>query len=151
MGEDSAARIGLSTSEERAGRGPISVAAAGIPIKPGAELADIPDHRKPAVRFAVSNDQLDRAMCTKCNRSYQMGWRQYSAELEEKSKADPEAAPWDIPLKCQKCGQEGVMRAHQCEQCGVVFAWGGLPKDSLDRCPHCRYSRTEALRKARSI
>jgi DNA-directed RNA polymerase subunit N (RpoN/RPB10) len=89
--------------------------------------------------------------CMKCNRSYQMSWTQYGTELEEKSKADPEAEPWDVPVRCQKCGQEAVMRAHQCEQCSVVFPLGSLPKDFLDRCPQCRYSKTEAIRKARSI
>jgi hypothetical protein len=102
------------------------------------------------VEPAQDADQV-RVMCTKCNRSYQMSRTQYDAELEEKSKADPEAAPWDIPVKCQKCGQEGLMRAHQCERCGVVFPLGSLPKDFLDRCPHCKYSRTEAIRKTRSL
>ncbi len=90
-------------------------------------------------------------MCTRCNRSFQMGWKQYSAQLEEKAQADPEAVPWDIPVKCQKCGQEGVMRAHQCERCGVVFRLGSVTKDFLDRCPRCKYSRTDAIRKARSL
>jgi predicted Zn-ribbon and HTH transcriptional regulator len=88
--------------------------------------------------------------CMKCNQSYQMGWMQYGAELEEKSKTNPSAAPWGLPMKCQKCGQEGVLRAHQCEQCGVVFPLGSVPKDFLDRCPQCKYSRTEAIRRARS-
>lgn len=87
--------------------------------------------------------------CTNCHQSYQVDRTQYYAELEEKSKASPSAKPMTLPIKCQRCGQETLMVAHKCDQCGEVFRPFSIPNDFADRCPACKYSTVEAMRKAR--
>ena len=86
--------------------------------------------------------------CAKCGRNYQMGLRQFYLEIEEKASAHPEQMTAH-PLTCRICGQDAVQKAYKCNQCGVVFLAGSVRGDYEDRCPKCRYSRTEAVRKAR--
>jgi phage FluMu protein Com len=86
--------------------------------------------------------------CAKCNQSYQMGQKQYYKELEERARANPSPLPIPHPLTCQKCNQDGVRKAFKCEKCGVVSFEGSVPQDFPDRCPKCKYSATEASRKA---
>ena len=88
--------------------------------------------------------------CAKCGQSYQMSMRQYYKGLEEKVKANPSPFPLALPLKCVKCGQDGIRKAFKCDQCGEVFFANSVPADFEDRCPKCRYSKVEAVRKARS-
>ena len=45
--------------------------------------------------------------CMKCSQGYEMGEKQYYKELEEMAKANPSPIPVAMPLKCQKCGQDG--------------------------------------------
>jgi phage FluMu protein Com len=87
--------------------------------------------------------------CSQCNESYQMPIRDYYMELEEKAQAHPSPLPIAYPLRCAKCGQDGVRKAFQCDQCGVVFFANSVPHDFEDRCPKCRHSTTETRRKAR--
>jgi len=86
--------------------------------------------------------------CSKCGQSYQMGQKQYYKELEEKSLANPSPMPIAPPLTCQKCSKDGVRKAFKCEKCGEVSYEGSVPQDFADRCPKCKYSATEAKRKA---
>jgi ssDNA-binding Zn-finger/Zn-ribbon topoisomerase 1 len=88
--------------------------------------------------------------CDKCDQSYQMSMRQYYKGLEEKVKANPSPFPLALPLKCAKCGQDGIRKAFKCDQCGEVFFANSIPADFEDRCPKCGYSTVEATRKARS-
>jgi DNA-directed RNA polymerase subunit RPC12/RpoP len=87
--------------------------------------------------------------CSKCSESYQMPIRQFYKELEEKARARPSAIPIAYPLKCSKCGQDGIRKAYKCDQCGEVFLANSVPHDFEDRCPKCKHSATEAKRKAR--
>jgi hypothetical protein len=88
--------------------------------------------------------------CAKCGQSYQMSMRQYYKGLEEKVKANPSPFPVALPLKCAKCGQDGIRKAFKCDQCGEVFFANSVPNDFEDRCPKCGYSKMEARRNARS-
>jgi hypothetical protein len=89
--------------------------------------------------------------CRKCNQSYEMSLKEYFKEQEEKARANPSPMPIALPLKCQKCGQDGITKAFKCEnpQCGEVFFANSVPADFEDRCPKCKNSATEAKRKAR--
>jgi hypothetical protein len=87
--------------------------------------------------------------CAKCGRNYQMALKDYYKELEETVAANPSPLPVALPLTCAKCGQDGIRRAFKCDQCGEVFFANSVPADFEDRCPECRYSATEAKRKAR--
>jgi len=97
----------------------------------------------------IAESQMIWVKCTKCNQGYEMGERQYYKELEEKSKANPSPIPMAMPLTCQKCGKDGIVRAFKCEKCGEVFRAGAVPNDFEDRCPKCKNSATEEKRKAR--
>lgn len=87
--------------------------------------------------------------CRKCNASYEMSKKQYFEEIEAKAKASPNAMMLTPLLTCQKCGQDGIGRAEKCEKCGEVFFQNSVPNDFADRCPKCKHSKTEAIRKAR--
>jgi predicted Zn-ribbon and HTH transcriptional regulator len=78
-----------------------------------------------------------------------MGKKQFYEELEAKIKAHPTAVMMTPPLTCQKCGKDGIMKAEKCEKCGVVFFENSVPNDFSDRCPECKYSKTEAIREER--
>ena len=54
-------------------------------------------------------------------------------------------------LTCEKCGQPSVYKAEKCQNpaCGNVFRSGSVPNDFQDRCPKCKQSATEEIRKAR--
>ncbi|MCU0915734.1 MAG: hypothetical protein MUC88_14395 [Planctomycetes bacterium] len=97
----------------------------------------------------IPDTQMLWVKCTKCGQGYEMGERQYYRELEEKSKANPSPMPVAMPLTCQKCSKDGVVRAYKCERCSEVFRAGSVQGDFEDRCPKCKNSATEAKRKAR--
>jgi phage FluMu protein Com len=52
-----------------------------------------------------------------------------------------------VPMVCEKCGQRSVYRAVKCANCQRVFFYGAVAADFEDRCPYCKYSETEELRK----
>ncbi len=87
--------------------------------------------------------------CMKCGQSYQMGMKQYYQEVEEKARANLSGMPITPPLTCQKCGQNAVRKAFKCAHCGEVSFEGSVPSDFGDRCPKCKHSETEDIRKAR--
>jgi hypothetical protein len=99
----------------------------------------------------LSDTEMTWVKCAKCNQSYEMGLKQYYKELEEKARANPSPVPVAMPLKCEKCGQDGIRKAFKCEnpKCGEVFFANSVPNDFEDRCPKCKSSVTEAKRKAR--
>jgi phage FluMu protein Com len=99
----------------------------------------------------IADTEMTWVKCAKCNQSYEMGLKQYFKEQEEKAKANPSPMPVALPLKCQKCGQDGIRKAFKCEneKCGEVFFANSVPADFEDRCPKCKHSATEAKRKAR--
>ncbi len=97
----------------------------------------------------LSDTEMVWVKCRKCNQGYQMGLKQYYRELEDKNRAHPSGMPVALPLTCQKCGQDGIVKAYKCEKCGEVFFANSVPADYEDRCPKCKNSATEASRKAR--
>jgi len=97
----------------------------------------------------IPDTQMIWVKCNKCGQGYEMSERQYYKELEEKSKANPTPIPVAMPLTCQKCSKDGIVRAYKCEKCGEIFRAGSVQGDFEDRCPKCKHSATEAKRKAR--
>ena len=84
----------------------------------------------------------------KCKAVYQMEERQYDKELKELMVS---GMPGRVAaLKCKQCGKKTLFRAIKCDKCGNVFRESSIPNDYSDRCPKCKYSRTEAARKARA-
>lgn len=88
-------------------------------------------------------------MCNnpQCKTSYQMDKKDYFVLIEGKVRANPLALQTPA-LDCDKCGKASAFRAVKCEKCGHMFFYGN-PNDFNDRCPECKYSKTEAERKAR--
>ena len=99
----------------------------------------------------LSDTEMVWVKCRRCQQGYEMGLKQYYKELEDKTRANPSPMPVALPLKCQKCGQDGIVKAFKCEnpKCGEVFFANSVPNDFEDRCPKCKHSATEAKRKAR--
>ena len=82
-----------------------------------------------------------------CGAEYQMGKKSYFEAIEKNFDPDAETAP---PLKCEKCGKLSAYRALKCPYCGTVFIRGIMGQNDLpDRCPKCRRSETEEIRKER--
>ena len=96
----------------------------------------------------ISEDEQVWVMCRRCNHSYQMGKKEFYRQLEEKAKESTNMmmAPH---LTCEKCGKDSVTEAIECEKCGNIFIKGSVPSDFPDRCPKCKFSKTEAVRKER--
>ena len=96
----------------------------------------------------IAEDEQVWVMCRRCNASYEMGKKEFYRQLEEAAKANPN--PMMAPhLTCQECGKVSVTEAIRCEQCETVFVKGSVPGDFPDRCPKCKFSKTEAVRKER--
>lgn len=97
---------------------------------------------------SLSNEEQVWVMCVDCKASYQMGKKDFYEQLKEKATqaANPMMAPL---LTCQKCGKDKVVEAIKCEQCGNIFPKGSVPNDLADRCPKCKFSKIEAIRKER--
>jgi len=97
---------------------------------------------------SLSNDEQVWVLCVDCKASYQMGKKDFYAELREKAAqaSNPMMAPL---LTCQECGKDKVTEAVKCEECGNIFPKGIVPNDHADRCPKCKYSKIEAIRKER--
>lgn len=99
---------------------------------------------------SLESGRLIWVMCNNpaCGAAYQMEEKKYFLKIRERMQAHPMAIHTPA-LVCEKCGKESVFRAEKCEQCGKMFFSGVVPNDFPDRCPHCGYSKTEAIRKAR--
>lgn len=96
----------------------------------------------------LSDTEMTWVKCLKCGQGYEMPLKQYYKEVQEKSAANPSPMPVTLPLTCQKCGKDGIVRAYKCEKCGEIFRAGSVPADFEDRCPKCKHSATEAKREA---
>jgi predicted Zn-ribbon and HTH transcriptional regulator len=96
---------------------------------------------------SLSNETKTWVTCAACNASYEMGEKEFYEQLRQKSAelANPMAK---ARLTCQKCGKDAVVKAVKCEKCGEIFPEGIVPNDFDDRCPKCKFSATEAKRKA---
>ncbi len=79
-----------------------------------------------------------------CQASYEMNLRQFYTYLEEHGVPDSLLPP---ALVCRECNEKSVFEAFKCEKCDRVFEKGTVPRDFEDRCPVCRYSKIEELRR----
>jgi len=78
-----------------------------------------------------------------CGAEYQISAREYF-ETTDKNRKDPLRTP---PLLCQKCKQESIFLAKQCDKCKKIFFPSPAKGDYPDRCTYCGYSRIEELKK----
>ena len=97
---------------------------------------------------SLSNKAQIWVICMECGASYQMGQKDYYDQLSEKAKEKTNMLA-AVYLTCEKCGKDAVTEAIKCEKCGYVFRKGAIPGDLQDRCPKCKFSKTEAVRKER--
>ena len=79
-----------------------------------------------------------------CKNAYEMNLKKYHEFIQ--ANADPRS-PMPPAMVCKKCRQKSVFRAVKCAKCGFVFEIGTVRADFADRCPKCRYSKTEQDRK----
>ncbi len=79
-----------------------------------------------------------------CGHEYQMDLKDCLIYIKEHQ--DPMSMETPA-IVCPECGEESVYRAEKCEKCGLVFERGTVPNDFADRCPECKYSKTEDSRK----
>ncbi len=105
---------------------------------PGGGIKDIP--RGEEMYWVMCNNQ-------KCGETYQIDKRDYFEQIQEKMQANP-LSNKTPPLICQKCKEPSAYKAIKCEKCGKTF-FEGASNDFPDRCPSCKYSKTEAIRKER--
>jgi ribosomal protein L40E len=78
----------------------------------------------------------------KCEEAWQMDKRDYFEYIEKYR------IGMTVPaIACSKCGDKEGYRAEKCEKCGNIFERGAVSGDLADRCPKCRYSAQEELRK----
>lgn len=97
----------------------------------------------------IPEDEMVWVKCRKCNQSYEMGKRTYHEDVQTKAAENPTPMMMTPPLPCEKCSKDGIFLAEKCEKCGNVFFQNSVPSDFADRCPDCKYSKTEAVRQER--
>jgi len=105
----------------------------------GGGISDIPD------------DKMTWVKCrnTSCNAEYEMGEKAYYETMNERFNPMVRSTP---ALTCEKCGKDSVFRGEKCANpsCGIVFVRGILGQNDFDdRCPECKQSKTEEIRKKR--
>jgi len=100
----------------------------------------------------IPADEMTWVKCTNpdCKAEYQMGLREYYKQVKERASLNPLAMA-ATTLICEKCGEPSVLQAVKCgnPDCGIIFVRGSVPGDHDDRCPKCKYSETEEIRKKR--
>ncbi|MCP4257269.1 MAG: hypothetical protein GY774_07045 [Planctomycetes bacterium] len=93
---------------------------------------------KPEMTWVLCSNEI-------CKAKYQIGLKEYFKYIE--ANANPMGpAP---ALTCKKCDEPSVYKAEKCQNpaCGIVFPSGSVPNDFADRCPECKRSETEEIRK----
>ncbi len=105
----------------------------------GGGINDIPDSK---MTWVLCNNPA-------CKAEYQMSEKQYYKEIQER--LNPAAMMSTPALICQTCSKPSVYKAYKCgnPSCGKVFLANSVPNDFPDRCPECKRSETEEIRKAR--
>ena len=102
---------------------------------------------------SLPDDQMTWVKCNnpQCKAEYQVSEKEYFKEIQEKQRENPAAMMSTPALACQKCSKPSVFKAYKCgnPSCGHVFFSGSVPNDFPDRCPDCKRSETEEIRKAR--
>ncbi len=97
---------------------------------------------------SLSNDEQVWVLCMECNASYEMGKKDYYTQIREQAKKSPNPLMVQY-LPCEKCGKEAVIEAVKCEKCSNTFRKGSAAEGPSDRCPKCKFSKIEAVRKER--
>ena len=99
---------------------------------------------------SISDEEMIWAKCNNqaCKAEYQTSKKGYFKYVEEHANPMAPSAP---PMVCEKCNEQSVFRAEKCmnPDCGIVFLRGTVPNDFADRCPECKRSETEEIRKRR--
>jgi predicted Zn-ribbon and HTH transcriptional regulator len=100
---------------------------------------------------SISDAQTVWMKCRSCNSAYEMNYKEYNKQIQEKITASPTAMMFTPPLTCEKCGKNSALKAVKCAnpKCGEVFIESSIPNDYPDRCPKCKHSAVEDSRKAR--
>ncbi len=101
----------------------------------------------------IPDEKMTWVKCrnTACSAEYEMSEKQYFKEVMARQRENPTAMMSTPPLICQKCSKPSVYKAVKCgnPSCGEVFLENSVPNDHPDRCPKCKRSETEEIRKAR--
>jgi len=99
---------------------------------------------------AIPDDKMTWVKCNnpKCKAEYEMSEKQYFKAMEERFNPMARTSP---ALTCGKCSKDSLFRAEKCANpsCGVIFFRDSVPNDLFDRCPECKQSATEEIRKKR--
>lgn len=81
-----------------------------------------------------------------CGAEYEVNKKWYFSEMEKKG--NPMLMESEGVL-CEKCTKLTAFQAVKCPKCENVFIRGAIgPRDFPDRCPKCKFSQSEADRKA---
>ena len=100
----------------------------------------------------IPDDEMTWVKCknSECEAEYQIGLKAYHKYMQ--AHAEPMAR--SVPaMPCEKCSKNSVFIAEKCgnPDCGIVFFRNSVPNDFADRCPECKRSETEEIRKARRV
>jgi len=100
---------------------------------------------------SLPDDKMTWVKCNNpdCKAEYQMSEKEFLKELQKR--INPAAMQSTPALVCQKCGKPSVYQAYKCgnPSCNTIFFANSVPNDFPDRCPVCKRSETEEIRKAR--
>ena len=99
----------------------------------------------------IPDDKMTWVKCSNpsCKAEYEMGEKQYHKDMQERFDPRARTSP---PLACEKCSKDSLFQAVKCanSSCGIIFIKGIAGKnDHPDRCPECKQSETEEIRKIR--
>lgn len=100
---------------------------------------------------SISDSEMTWVKCNNqsCKAEYQMGKKAFYKAQQERFNPMARTAP---PLTCEKCGKDSLFQAIKCANpsCGAIFIQGiSGQNDFPDRCPVCKQSETEEIRKRR--
>ncbi len=111
---------------------------------------------KNQLRSDPNADKVVSVVCTNvdCKEVYEVSFREFEKMLTESTGETVglggivAGSYGQMPAKCKFCGQKRAYVAEKCENCGCVFVLNYLKmNDYIDRCPECRYSKTEKASK----
>jgi hypothetical protein len=101
----------------------------------------------------IPDDKMTWVKCRnpECNAEFEKSEKDYFEEIMAKQRENPTAMMSTPALVCEKCGKPSVYKGFKCgnPSCGAVFAENSVPNDFADRCPKCKRSETDEIRKAR--
>jgi hypothetical protein len=99
----------------------------------------------------IPDDKMTWVKCANpsCGAEYQMSEKKYIKAMQERFDLNPSERIQG--LTCNKCGKNSLFQAYKCANpsCGHVFIRGIADPEIPDRCPKCKQSETEQIRKKR--